>query len=174
MDSLLQLKSFRKWNDLSQDQVAEFLKVSRPFISNVEKGLNKLADDKIDAILFDSGRYGWDSSPLVPAYERLLVVADKITDNPGLGRDGSNPFGLKPRTVRDIRHAKQGITETIADSICKCCPEIDRNFLLQGSADAPRTEPKHDTELTNIMSGILSELTQIRVLLTDIRNSIIQ
>ena len=190
MDSYLQLKEFRRKNNLTQTQVAEFLNVSKAFICTVEKGGVRLPDDKIDAILFDSDRFGWDTSPLVPAYHRLLIAASTIKTNPGLGKDGSNPFELAPSTIVNIRHAKQGITTTMVDSICASYCDIDRNYLLQGGTDELGTELVYNEkylndialrdytslrqeEQTNITRGIFAELKEIRLLLTDIKNEII-
>lgn len=57
-----ELKNFRKCNALTQADLAAFLGVSAPFITRVEKGANRLPQDKFDKLL--SNDRGWDVSML--------------------------------------------------------------------------------------------------------------
>lgn len=59
---MVDLKTFRKVNGLTQMNVAAFLGVSAPFITKVERGDNKLPDDKLNKLL--SNDRGWDTSML--------------------------------------------------------------------------------------------------------------
>lgn len=51
MNSALNLRLFRKANGLKQDIVAEYLGVSKPFISQVENGKVSLPEDKIAKLI---------------------------------------------------------------------------------------------------------------------------
>ena len=63
MDTHVNLKLFRKRNSLTQDDLAEFLGTTKGFISQVENGRSKLAQDKI-RMLLENGK-GWNLEGLV-------------------------------------------------------------------------------------------------------------
>lgn len=56
------LKAFRKANRLTQEQVAGYLGVSKTFICNIEKGINKFPKEHLYTLLNNSN--GWDTSLL--------------------------------------------------------------------------------------------------------------
>lgn len=55
---MIDLKGFRKANSLSQNDVAEYLGVSRSFIGQVEAGFSKLPESKINKLIANNN--GWD------------------------------------------------------------------------------------------------------------------
>lgn len=59
---MIDLKSFRRANKLTQAQVAEYLEVSAPFISQIEKGKDKLPDEHLNKLL--NNKNGWDVTAL--------------------------------------------------------------------------------------------------------------
>ena len=59
----IDLKSFRKENNLSQVELAEYLGVQQGFISQIEKGDRNLPADLLDKILQN---VDWDTSLLTP------------------------------------------------------------------------------------------------------------
>lgn len=59
---MIDLKAFRKSNHLRQDDVADYLNVTRGYISMVENGLSKLSEDKLLSLLANTN--GWDTSAL--------------------------------------------------------------------------------------------------------------
>ena len=59
---MIDLKTFRKDNNLTQAQVAEYLSVSSPFITQIEKGKNKLPEDHLDKLL--NNDQGWNTTAL--------------------------------------------------------------------------------------------------------------
>ena len=77
---MVDLKAFRKYNKLSQKDVAKFLGVSRSFIGQVESGFSKLPSDKLDDLL--RNKQGWDIS--------MLVVKDNEADVESLAHVGTN------------------------------------------------------------------------------------
>lgn len=68
---MIDLKGFRKTNNLTQLESGDFLGVQKAFICAVEKGRNKLPDDKLSKLL--SNDRGWDTT--------LLTKATHIDDN---------------------------------------------------------------------------------------------
>lgn len=62
---MIDLKGFRKINNLTQLELGDFLGVQKAFICAVEKGRNKLPDDKLSKLLKNDK--GWDTSMLTNA-----------------------------------------------------------------------------------------------------------
>lgn len=60
MYSMMDVKKFRKSNNLKQSDLAEYLEVSRAFIALVETGKAKMPPEKVSKIL--NNPYGWDVS----------------------------------------------------------------------------------------------------------------
>lgn len=56
---MFDLKQFRRVNGITQAELAKYLEVSEPFISQVESGKNKLPKDKLDRLL--NNDRGWDT-----------------------------------------------------------------------------------------------------------------
>ncbi len=59
---MIDLKTFRKFNRITQQQLADFLGVQQSFICNIEAGKASLPDDKLQNII--SNERGWDTSTL--------------------------------------------------------------------------------------------------------------
>ena len=62
MAKTIDIKAFRKANDLSQVELAKFLGVGQSFISQIEKGDRPLPSDSLDKILTNNE---WNHSALV-------------------------------------------------------------------------------------------------------------
>ena len=56
------LKSFRKMNNLRQEDIANYLQVTRNFISLIENGSSKLPEDKLTYLM--NNDKGWDTTML--------------------------------------------------------------------------------------------------------------
>lgn len=60
---MIDIKQFRKRNKLKQEELAEYLGVTRAFISMVETGAGKLPTEKLNLLV--SNPHGWDTSMLI-------------------------------------------------------------------------------------------------------------
>ena len=60
---MIDIRAFRRANRLKQEELAEFLGVTRAFISMVENGTSKLPQDKLNLLL--SNQKGWETSMLL-------------------------------------------------------------------------------------------------------------
>ena len=60
---MIDIRAFRRANRLKQEELAEFLGVTRAFISMVENGTSKLPQDKLNLLL--SNQKGWETSALM-------------------------------------------------------------------------------------------------------------
>lgn len=70
---MVQLKIFRKANNLTQIEVAEFLGIGKSFISRIESGSVGLPEDKLIKLL--NNDRGWDVSML------KSEMAGKVSNN---------------------------------------------------------------------------------------------
>ena len=70
----IDLKEFRKANNLTQTEVGDYLGVQKAFISAVENGKSKLPKEKYTLLLQNPN--GWDTSMLV---QSDVIVAEKAT-----------------------------------------------------------------------------------------------
>ena len=79
---MIDLKGFRKSNNLTQDELGEFLGVKKSFISKIENGGAALPEDKFAKLL--ANNRGWDTSLLT----ENIVMGDSIHQNGGRNNIG--------------------------------------------------------------------------------------
>lgn len=68
---MIDLKEFRKRNNLTQVELAKYLGVLQGFVSQIESGNSKLPEDKLKMLLENPN--GWDTT--------LLTAATHVGDN---------------------------------------------------------------------------------------------
>ena len=73
---MVELKEFRKVNNLRQKELADYLGVSREYISIAENGKTKLAFSQLGKLR--NNPYGWDTSML--SDETQLNAASSVSD----------------------------------------------------------------------------------------------
>lgn len=77
---IIDLKAFRKANNISQVQLAEYLGVVQSFISQVEKGVRPIPKEFISKI---TANQDWDTSMLISASKPIeLDVMDHMFKGP--------------------------------------------------------------------------------------------
>lgn len=81
----IDLKAFRKANNISQVELAEYLGIGQPFISQMEKGTRPIPQEYISRILANPNN--WDTSMLTP--KSKYIVADGLLEGVGLAREKS-------------------------------------------------------------------------------------
>lgn len=72
---MIDLKGFRKANNLTQEELGKYLGMKKSFVSKVENGKEKLPQPKLQKLL--SNRKGWDTSNLIVDD----VYIDRIENN---------------------------------------------------------------------------------------------
>lgn len=72
------IKTFRKCNKISQVALAEYLKVTQGFISQMENGTSAIPDVVISRIL--ENPFGWDTSMLVESEPEPAQVTAQSDD----------------------------------------------------------------------------------------------
>ena len=138
-NSLVNLTAFRQRNGILQKDLADYLGVSRGYISLVESGRSNLSPENIDKI-FDNP-YHWNTDDLVPAYTRLSRVLDYLNGERNVQRaaEGLGPafFSFLPNDESElaIKHGYSDIPEHVADQWCHEAPELSRKWLLYGEGE---------------------------------------
>lgn len=134
--NFVQLAAWRQHNGLRQVDVAEYLHVSRGFISLVEKGSAKLSTKKLIELFEAAGPpHYWAPHLLVPEWDRYQEVCNYIINrNEELGIDIAIPK-LPEDTCKAIEYGEAAIPKTFVDDVCKAFPEINRDYVLNGAGD---------------------------------------
>lgn len=169
-DELVNLRAFRKYNHITQKQVADFLDLSVGFISQVENGSSKLSDLSVQQLVQEGE---WDTCELVPHYHRFLTAWDEY--NRSIGKteqywplEDINPFGIEQGIVVDLEHGEMGIDDRIADAILKIIPTMSRQWLLTGEGPMRLPEDKDADRMERIekrFEELLQEVRSIKELL---------
>ncbi len=157
------LDAFRKKNALLQQDVADFLGTSRGYISMVEKGDSKLSASKIEMLYDGAEKHNWDLTGLIPAYDRLIqalsyILSKELDSYPNLINyndiDKVLSDLLTPKTSQKLKHGEIGISGPIADTIVKHYPEINRQWLIDGTGEMLLTSKNEPTELEKLREEV--------------------
>lgn len=89
---MIDIRAFRRANRLKQEELAEFLGVTRAFISMVENGTSKLPQDKLNLLL--SNQKGWETSALM---SDTSIVAGNNNGGSVNVQIGQNRAGNRPK-----------------------------------------------------------------------------
>jgi len=103
MEKSPNVRAFRKYNGITQEEVADFLGTKKAFISQIETGRVPLPEDKLYRLLHNDR--GWDVSLLAG---ESAVVGDNNTVNNGHDQTVSADAGL----VAALREAQAQNTKS--------------------------------------------------------------
>ncbi len=122
MDEKLNLRLFRKVNSLTQDDLAEFLGVTKAFISQIENGRVDLPDDKLYRIIRNDN--GW----MIPEETRRKVE-----------EEGTDQVPLVPFAVRGgaLQGFSEGVTEMDCEKIISPVKGAELAMEVVGDSMAP-------------------------------------
>lgn len=82
---MIDLRRFRKTNELTQDQLGDYLGVKKSFISMMESGKANIPKEKLTKLLNNPN--GWDTSMLKES-NAPIINGDHIEQNGGRGNIG--------------------------------------------------------------------------------------
>ena len=131
-NSLVNLTAFRQRNGILQKDLADYLGVSRGYISLVESGRSNLSPENIGKLF--ANPYHWNDEDLVPAFTRLCQVQDYLCITKYGQREDSEISDLIPPdgTVEAIKYGYIDIPVDLVDKWCADSPELNREWLLTG------------------------------------------
>lgn len=92
---MIDIRAFRRANRLKQEELAEFLGVTRAFISMVENGTSKLPQDKLNLLL--SNQKGWETSALMSDTSIVAGNNNGGSVNVQIGQNRSGDGGSSSR-----------------------------------------------------------------------------
>lgn len=152
-NSLVNLTAFRQRNGILQKDLADYLGVSRGYISMVESGRSRLSRENLDKLY--ENPYGWDLDDLVPAYTRVDKALYYLnhTRNEQRASVGLLPAGFtfSDEWMEDaLKYGEIDVSDRIADLWCPYAPELNREWLLTGNGEmlvSPALEEKSQIEV---------------------------
>jgi phage repressor protein C with HTH and peptisase S24 domain len=123
MDTMVNLRLFRKSNSLTQDNVAAYLGTTKGFISQVENGRAGLPDDKLQRLLENEN--GWSLDGLVK--ESIVPV------------DGPNTVPLLPIFAQagSLVGWSDGIEEVKCERVISPVKDVDMAVHIYGESMYP-------------------------------------
>lgn len=130
----IDLATFRKANNLKQEELADFLGVNRSYISQVETGSCSLSREKLEFLL---AQEQYDTTYLVPAYTRLCA-ATRYYEGKTNGKALEIPLEVSEKIAVGII----GITPDIAALVLAKIPEMREQWLIYGTGEMLKKDLK--------------------------------
>ena len=167
MKNYVNLAAFRKRNHLKQQDIADFLGVTRSFVSLVETGKAKLTDYAVHRLYIESE---WDPADLVPEYKRFVDIWRDYVESIGgelpiWPLEDDNPFGIHDCVIQDLFYGNIGLSDKIADEVMKLVPNLNREWFLSG--EGPRYLTKQKTPI-GLLEEILEKIEILNTKLCDV------
>ena len=162
--SLIKLTAFRQRNGILQKELADYLGVSRGYVSMVESGKSTLSKENIDKIF--QNPYHWNIDILIPAYSRLKAAINylNITKNEQRTAEGLNPtyitFESNEKEIEEnIKYGYNDIPYFLAEKLCMAAPELNKNWLLSGNGEMVNKEDEKRPSQIEILQNKIDNLT---------------
>lgn len=167
----IDLQTFRRVNNITQGELADFLGVTRGFISLIENGKAKLPDDK-QRLIMTKGKeeMGWDVEELIPAYKRILILmdlqrsrlkAEGVDDEVEL--NNYSIIGIPGEACMRILEGKGTFTQTIAEQVKSKIPDINIKWLLTGEGDIlVKDKPGYASKLQQDIKKLYTEIRSMK------------
>lgn len=144
-DQYVYLSDFRRKNGLLQQDIADYLSVSRGYVSLVEKGASKLSRKNIDKIYDSRDIRKWDISCFIPAYSRICEL---------IRYDAVRNVDAEPRLTLEkipgidrVRYGEAGITDFIAEYVKDKVPDVNLEWLSTGKGKMFADEEAHVSKM---------------------------
>ena len=143
----IDLRGFRLANNITQGELADYLGVTRGFISSIENGRANLPDKKFEYLYTMSKKEkSWDTDVLLPYYSRLkeltnLLPSIKSSEKYENGRKcftyvfPKDTLGISQETYNKISKGKLAFTRTIVEQLTQKNPNINSRWLMTGEGD---------------------------------------
>ena len=143
----IDLKAFRKTNNLTQEQVGDYLGIKKSFISQIESGKCSMPPEKFNKLL--ENPYGWDVSALKEGTllgmdslrsQRMAITQESLSQvvEKVLNPEEKFLIGYLERKVEDKDKLIQELYQKIGMLEAKL--EMQRKgetaFVVDGSSDA--------------------------------------
>lgn len=161
--SLINLTAFRQRNNILQKELADYLDVSRGYISMIESGRSTIAKESLDKIY--ENPYHWNVEDLTPAFTRWNKAVDYAN---GTRNELRAAAGLPPCFITflpedlaledQIKYGYSDIPEYIADRWCESVPELSREWLLTGQGEMLIEEDQDAPSPIEVLQGKIEQM----------------
>ena len=161
MDKTLNLRLFRKRNGLTQNAVAEYLGVSKVFISYVESGRSALPEDKFQQIINNDRGWVVEDSFLVAT--TLTAPTKKVPDfyENDLFRVRLIPFEARGGMIGDF---VDGVMDYDCEMVVSPIKGVDFAMTVTGDSMAPEYNPGDRILIKRIDPNLFIEWGRVYVL----------
>lgn len=172
----IDLRGFRLANNITQGELADYLGVTRGFISSIENGRANLPDKKLEYLYTMSKKEkSWDTDKLMPYFTRIKKLIEYLNSNrsqDSLSKGielNKNEFpegtlGISLETYNRIRNGKSAITPTITEQLTKKIPDLSAEWLMTGEGDVFLKESPssiNNDEIRQELKAIRKEVTEM-------------
>lgn len=170
----INLRRFRKENQLSQKELAEFLGVTCGFISLIENGKAKLPEDKLKRLIIDGKNdKGWQIGVIIPApAQRLRTLANLVTTRSaqkGYVLDTEPLIGLTSQQIESFETMGATVTREVAERVKEKLPNLNTEWLLTGEGKAFIKEDLDDDDIRQELQSVLAEIDGVKEELKEIK-----
>lgn len=132
---MIDIKEFRKENNLRQSDIAAYLGTSKSFISQIEAGKRPLPATMLSMLL--NNDRGWSTSML-----RSVVSMPVEADVPALSGDVLAYLREKDEEIRSMRLRIDELTRELHEKELEIVELKKENLLVAKSADAAASSQK--------------------------------
>lgn len=135
------LKQFRKQNNLTQDELGEYLGIKKSFISRIENGFHKLPQEKLSKLLEND--FGWDVSALLISNENEEVY--------------STSAGVPAEVVEEIKEeVAQAESVPILSEDLSTATDIDiRSYIDENGDELERINPSQLLQQADLAERVM-------------------
>lgn len=135
------LKQFRKQNNLTQDELGEYLGIKKSFISRIENGFHKLPQKKLSKLLEND--FGWDVSALLISNENEEVY--------------STSAGVPAEVVEEIKEeVAQAESVPILSEDLSTATDIDiRSYIDENGDELERINPSQLLQQADLAERVM-------------------
>lgn len=166
----IDLRGFRLANNITQGELADYLGVTRGFISSIENGRANLPDKKLEYLYTMSKKEkSWDIDRLMPDSTRLRELAGSLLERELHKRNNpkreeytavfpNDYLGISQETYDRIIKGKSSLTPTVIQQLIKKIPDLNAEWLMTGEGDVFLNEIPSSTNNDEIRQ----ELQEIR------------
>lgn len=177
----IDLRGFRLANNITQGELADYLGVTRGFISSIENGRANLPDKKLEYIFTMSKKEkSWNTDELMPYYTRLKELdmymrSRRLHENLSriskYNKDESEVefpeglLGISLETYNRISKGKSSFTPTIIEQLTQKIPDLNTRWLLTGEGEPFLKEIPNslsNDEIHQELQALRSELKEVK------------
>lgn len=105
---MVNLREFRKANNLTQDELGSYLAMQKSYVSKIENGKEKLPEKKLKQLLNNSR--GWDTTMLL---DDVQISGDAIIQTNGSGNIGKIEGNAELIMLRRENELLRQLVETL-------------------------------------------------------------